>query len=69
MTVHKSQGSEFAHTALVLPDRASRVLTRELVYTAVTRAREWFTVAGPLSAGLLENAVKSPTVRASGLLL
>jgi exodeoxyribonuclease V alpha subunit len=69
MTVHKSQGSEFAHTALVLPDRASRVLTRELVYTAVTRAREWFTVAGPLSAGLLENAVNSPTVRASGLLL
>jgi exodeoxyribonuclease V alpha subunit len=66
--VHKSQGSEFVHTALVLPDRASRVLTRELVYTAITRAREWFTIAGPLKEGLLEQAVESPTLRAGGLL-
>src|SRR5690606_18966409 len=35
MTVHKSQGSEFSHAALLLPDRLNRVLTRELVYTAV----------------------------------
>lgn len=68
MTVHKSQGSEFVHTALVLPDRASRVLTRELVYTAITRAREWFTIAGPLKEGLLEQAVERPTLRAGGLL-
>ena len=39
MTVHKSQGSEFEHTVLVLPQAPSRVLTRELVYTGITRAR------------------------------
>lgn len=39
MTVHKSQGSEFESVALVLPDRESPVLTRELVYTGVTRAK------------------------------
>ena len=39
MTVHKAQGSEFEHTVLVLPQAPSRVLTRELVYTGVTRAR------------------------------
>ncbi len=44
MTVHKAQGSEFEHTVLVLPDAPSRVLTRELVYTAITRAREAFTL-------------------------
>jgi exodeoxyribonuclease V alpha subunit len=44
MTVHKSQGSEFAHAALVLPEERAPVLTRELVYTAVTRAREAFTL-------------------------
>ncbi|AMO25542.1 exodeoxyribonuclease V subunit alpha [Ramlibacter tataouinensis] len=67
MTVHKSQGSEFVHTALVLPDRPSPVLTRELVYTAVTRAKSWFTLAGPLKDGLLEQAVQRPTLRAGGL--
>ncbi len=40
MTVHKSQGSEFAHTALVLPNVYSPVMTRELVYTAITRAKK-----------------------------
>ena len=40
MTVHKSQGSEFDRVLLLLPDRDSPVLTRELVYTAVTRARQ-----------------------------
>lgn len=44
MTVHKSQGSEFVHTALVLPDAMSPVLTRELLYTAVTRAKRSFTL-------------------------
>ena len=45
MTVHKAQGSEFAHAALVVPERMNRVLTRELVYTAVTRARSLLTLA------------------------
>lgn len=44
MTVHKSQGSEFNHTCLVLPDRMSPVLTRELIYTGITRARNWFSL-------------------------
>lgn len=39
MTVHKSAGSEFDHAALILPSQHSPVVTRELVYTAVTRAR------------------------------
>ncbi len=44
MTVHKSQGSEFEHTALLLPDNTGPLLTRELIYTAITRARERFTL-------------------------
>jgi len=44
MTVHKSQGSEFSHTALVMPDALSPILTRELIYTAVTRAQHTFTL-------------------------
>ncbi len=66
MTVHKSQGSEFDHTALVLPDTMSPVLTRELVYTGITRARSWFTLASP-SVTLLAAAVEQRTHRASGL--
>ena len=66
MTVHKSQGSEFDHTALVMPDTMSPVLTRELVYTGITRARYFFTLAGT-STDLLAEAVKQRTHRASGL--
>lgn len=44
MTVHKSQGSEFEHTALVLPSRGGSVLGRELVYTGITRARQAFSL-------------------------
>lgn len=44
MTVHKSQGSEFQHVALVLPEVRSPVLTRELIYTGITRAREYFSL-------------------------
>jgi exodeoxyribonuclease V alpha subunit len=47
MTVHKSQGSEFAHVLLVLPALASPVLTRELVYTGITRARQRLTIWAP----------------------
>ena len=47
MTVHKSQGSEYRETCLVLPETPSRLLTRELLYTAVTRAREHLMIAGP----------------------
>ena len=66
MTVHKSQGSEFWHTALVLPLGGADVLSRELVYTGITRAREQFTLI-EAQAGLLEAAIARPSVRASGL--
>jgi exodeoxyribonuclease V alpha subunit len=66
MTVHKSQGSEFLHTALVLPPGGAEVLSRELVYTGITRAREQFTLI-EAQAGLLEAAIARPSVRASGL--
>jgi exodeoxyribonuclease V alpha subunit len=66
MTVHKSQGSEFLHTALVLPPGGAEVLSRELVYTGITRAREQFTLI-EAQAGLLEAAIARPSVRVSGL--
>jgi len=65
MTVHKSQGSEFEHAALVLPDAASAVLTRELLYTGVTRARRWFTLMG--SEERMLAAIQQSTRRHSGL--
>jgi exodeoxyribonuclease V alpha subunit len=65
LTVHKSQGSEFDHAALVLPGGPSRVLSRELVYTAITRARSRVDVTG--SATLFAQAVATPTRRDSGL--
>lgn len=66
MTVHKCQGSEFVHTALVLPQGGAKVLTRELVYTGITRARENFTLIEG-QAGLLRRAIERPSRRASGL--
>jgi exodeoxyribonuclease V alpha subunit len=66
MTVHKSQGSEFDEVLVMLPDRHSRVVTRELLYTAVTRARE--RVAVCTSAEVLAATIQSPTRRHSGLL-
>jgi len=65
MTVHKSQGSEFDHVMLVLPDRDSPVLTRELLYTGITRARESVSLWGPES--LFRKAIGRSTQRMSGL--
>ncbi|MDF1637817.1 exodeoxyribonuclease V subunit alpha [Alcanivorax jadensis] len=67
MTVHKSQGSEFRHTLLVLPDAPHPLLTRELIYTAVTRARDRFTLLEFGKPAVLDSAVKKRTWRASGL--
>jgi exodeoxyribonuclease V alpha subunit len=64
-TVHKAQGSEFDRVLLMLPARPTRVVTRELIYTAVTRARSGVTVVG--SADVVEKAIVSPTRRYSGL--
>jgi exodeoxyribonuclease V alpha subunit len=65
MTVHKSQGSELDEVLLVLPDRPSPVLTRELLYTAVTRARQRVQVWG--NEAVLVAAVQARVRRASGL--
>jgi len=65
MTVHKSQGSQFGTAAVVLPDPSSRLLSRELLYTAVTRAREELVLAGTEEA--IRAAVARPIARASGL--
>lgn len=66
MTVHKSQGSEFAHTALLLPEQLSPVLTKELVYTGITRARDDFTLIEARS-GIFAEAVARRVRRVSGL--
>jgi exodeoxyribonuclease V alpha subunit len=66
MTVHKSQGSEFEHVLLVLPDEDAPVLTRELVYTGVTRASQAFTLVGK-STVQLAAASSRLTRRVSGL--
>ena len=65
MTVHKAQGSEFDEVWLQLPRSDSRVLSRELVYTAITRARARLHVAG--SADVLRAALARHAVRMSGL--
>lgn len=65
MTVHKSQGSEFDDVLLILPDRDSPVLTRELIYTALTRARKRITLFG--SRGVLTTAINRRIDRTSGL--
>jgi len=65
MTVHKSQGSEFRHVTLVLPPEDSPVLSRELVYTGITRARESVTLFG--RQDLLRTAVERHIRRHSGL--
>ncbi|MBL8483425.1 MAG: ATP-binding domain-containing protein, partial [Rhodocyclaceae bacterium] len=59
------QGSEFDHACVVLPDPASNALTRELLYTAVTRARKKLTLFGAPAA--VAAACAQPTRRASGL--
>ena len=66
MTVHKSQGSEFRHTVLALPRERSAILTRELVYTGITRASEVFTLVTPAGEVLLD-AIGRRTHRTSGL--
>ena len=65
MTVHKSQGSEFDHAALILPNQHSPVVTRELVYTAVTRARRRLSLYA--DERILSGAIATRTERRSGL--
>ncbi len=68
LTVHKSQGSEFTHAALVMPETPSPILTRELLYTGITRARAHLTLVCPGDAGTLALAIDRRVLRASGLM-
>lgn len=65
MTVHKSQGSQFDTVAVVLPDEGSPILTRQLLYTAVTRARRKVLLVATEQA--VRSAVSRPVARSSGL--
>lgn len=65
MTVHKSQGSQFHRAAVLLPSADSRILTRELLYTAATRAQHHLILAG--TEETVRAAVGRPVARASGL--
>jgi len=65
MTIHKSQGSQFDTAVVLLPAATSRILTRELLYTAATRARERLILVG--TEATLRLAVSRPVARASGL--
>jgi exodeoxyribonuclease V alpha subunit len=65
MTVHKAQGSQFDQVAVVLPDPTSPILTRELLYTAITRARRRLILVGTEEA--VRGAIERPITRASGL--
>jgi exodeoxyribonuclease V alpha subunit len=65
MTIHKSQGSGFKEVVVALPVESSRLLTRELLYTAVTRASEKVTLIG--DEAVIRRAVNRSVERASGL--
>ena len=65
MTIHKSQGSEFDKVFIVLPEVDTPLLTRELIYTAITRAKR--TAGLYCSESLLKAAIKRTTERTSGL--
>lgn len=66
MTIHKSQGSEFDEVLIVLPENPLDMLTRELIYTALTRARKRTTIFG--SREVIETAIANPEVRTTGLI-
>jgi exodeoxyribonuclease V alpha subunit len=65
MTVHKSQGSEYENLVVILPAENSPLLTRELVYTAVTRTKKSLTIAG--SSKAFVQSIKNESIRYSGL--
>lgn len=65
LTIHKSQGSEYGHTVVVLPIKTSQIVTRELVYTGITRAKPRLTLVS--TRGVLHHAAATPIRRATGL--
>ncbi|MGY0614136.1 exodeoxyribonuclease V subunit alpha [Vibrio sp. FJH11] len=66
MTIHKSQGSEFDYTLMILPPDFSPILTRELIYTGITRAKKRLALYAELN--VLKRGIKVKTTRASGLI-
>lgn len=67
MTIHKSQGSEFDHVAITFDNSNNRLLSKELIYTAVTRAKQKVSIYSTKHA--LQKAVQTPTQRYTGLAL
>jgi len=65
MTIHKSQGSEFEHCALVLPDHSAPILSKELIYTGITRAKQRLTLL--YQDSVVKHALSQRVQRASGL--
>jgi exodeoxyribonuclease V alpha subunit len=65
MTVHKSQGSQAKEVTVIMPPPESRLLTRELFYTAITRAEHHVRIVGTEQA--VRDAISRPAQRASGL--
>ncbi len=65
MTIHKSQGSEFEHVAISFDDSNARLLSQELIYTAVTRAKKQISIFSTRSA--FTRALNTPTIRQTGL--
>jgi len=65
MTIHKSQGSEYNEVVVVLPEELSRICTREMLYTGVSRAKKKVTIVG--SRKVLDHMLRTPVLRASGL--
>ena len=66
MTIHKSQGSEFEHTLMILPPEFTPILTRELIYTGITRAKKRLSLY--VDDRVLKRGIKVKTERASGLI-
>jgi len=65
MTIHKSQGSEFERVLLLLPDQASPILTRELLYTGITRTKQRLILVG--NEQIIRSAISTQIQRSSGL--
>jgi exodeoxyribonuclease V alpha subunit len=65
MTIHKSQGSEFSHTFMILPTDFSPLLTKELIYTGITRAKKQFTLVA--DQRVVNRGIRHKTLRHSGL--
>jgi exodeoxyribonuclease V alpha subunit len=65
MTIHKSQGSEFKNIVIALPDSFNAVLTKELLYTAITRAKESINIVAEKT--IFMQTIKASVNRMTGL--